>query len=48
MALLKTRLMNDGLDPDEDQLASFKEHVERDVTLLHNRVKEFPDLATLT
>jgi len=48
MALLKTRLLNDGLDPDIDQLSRFKEHVERGVTLLHNRVKEFPDLATLT
>ncbi|MHA1410774.1 MAG: DNA sulfur modification protein DndE [Candidatus Odinarchaeia archaeon] len=48
MALLKIRLMNDGLDPDMDQLARFKEHVERGVILLYNRVKEFPDLATLT
>ena len=48
IALLKIRLMNDGLDPDIDQLIRFKEHVERGVTLLHNRVKEFPDLTTLT
>jgi len=40
--------MNDGLDPDLDQLTRLKEHVERGVTLLHNRVKELPDIATLT
>lgn len=40
--------MNDGLNPDEDQLTRFKEHIERGVALLHNRVKEFPDPATLT
>jgi len=45
---IKIRLMNDGLTPDTDQLARFKEHAERGVTLLHNRVKEFPDLVTLT
>ena len=48
ITLLKTRLMNDGLDPDEDQLSRFKEHIERGVTLFHNWVKEFPDLVTLT
>jgi len=40
--------MNDGSDPDIDQLTRFKEHIERGVTLLHNEKKEFPDLATLT
>jgi hypothetical protein len=40
--------MNNRVDPDIAQLARFKEHVERGVILLYNRVKEFPDLATLT
>ena len=47
LALLKVRLMEDGLDSEEDLLPFFKEHVERGVVLLYNRVKEFADLALL-
>ncbi len=47
MALLKTRLINDGLDPNEDLLINFKAHIERGVILFYNRVTEFSDLATL-
>jgi DNA sulfur modification protein DndE len=47
IALLKMRLMNDGLNSDEDLLPNFKEHIERGVILLFNRVKQFKDLSTL-
>jgi len=47
MALLKVRSINDGLNLDKDQSTHFKEHIERGVILLYNRVKEFSDLATL-
>ncbi len=47
LALLKTRLIRDGLDPNKDLLFNFKEHIERGVILLFNRVKQFKDLATL-
>ncbi len=47
MALLKTRLINDGLNPNEELLTHFKEHIERGVILFYNRVKQFSDLATL-
>ena len=47
MALLKMRLINDDQDPDQDLLNPFKEHIERGVILLYNRVKMFQDLADL-
>jgi DNA sulfur modification protein DndE len=47
IALLKIRLMNDGLPADEDILTHFKEHIERGVVLLYNRVKDFSDLSSL-
>ena len=47
IALLKIRLMNDGLNPDEGLLSHFKEHIERGVILLFNRVKGFSDLSSL-
>ncbi len=47
MALLKTRLINDGLNPNEELLTQFKEHIERGVIIFYNRVKQFSDLATL-
>ena len=47
MALLRTRLLNSGLDPDENLLTHFKAHIERGVVLLHNRVKGFKDLVAL-
>ena len=47
IALLKMRLINDGLDPEDDLQSQFKEHLERGVIILFNRVKEFSDLPTL-
>ena len=47
IALIKTRLINDGLDQNKDLLINFKEHIERGVILFYNRVKEFSDIATL-
>ena len=47
IALLKMRLMNDGLNPDKGLLIHFKEHIERGVILLFNRVKEFKELSSL-
>jgi len=48
MALLKIRMMNDGIDSEKDHLTYFKEHIERGVILLYNRVKDFADLSTLS
>ena len=47
MALLKMRLISDDQDPDQDLLNPFKEHIERGVVLLSNRVKAFKDLSEL-
>jgi len=47
MALLRIRLMNDGMSAEEDLLFYLKEHVERGVILLFNRVKKFDDLSNL-
>ena len=47
IALLKMSLMNSSLDPDKDQLTYLKAHIERGVTLLHNRVRDLTDLTTL-
>ena len=47
IALLKMRLINDGLDPENDLQSQFKEHLERGVIILFNRVKDFSDLPTL-
>ena len=47
IALLKTRLINDGLNPCENVLPHFKEHIERGVVLFYNRVKAFNDLSKL-
>lgn len=47
IALLKIRLMNDGLNHDEDLLSHFKEHIERGVVMLFNKVKKFKDLSSL-
>lgn len=47
IALLKLRMINDGLNPEKDLLLNFKEHIERGVIMLFNRVKNFSDLALL-
>ena len=47
IALLKIRLMNVGLNTEDDLLSHFKEHIERGVILLFSRVKSFNDLSAL-
>lgn len=47
IALLKLRMLNDGLNASEDLLKQFKEHIERGVIILFNRVKNFEDLSNL-
>ena len=47
ITLLKMRLINDILDPDENLQIQFKEHLERGVFILFNRVKDFSDLIYL-
>ena len=47
IALLKIRLINDGLNTDEDLLSHFKEHIERGIVMLFNKVKEFKAIPSL-
>ena len=47
IALLKTRLISDGISPSENLLTHFKKHIERGVVLFYNRVKNFNDLSKL-
>ena len=47
IALLKLRMLNDGLNPSKELLKQFKEHIERGVIILFNRVKNFNDLSSL-
>lgn len=47
MALLKERLIDDGLDPDKDLLIQFKGHLNRGVTLLLSRIKSVSDIQDL-
>jgi DNA sulfur modification protein DndE len=47
IALLKMRLINDEIDYSENLLPILKEHLERGVVILFNRVRRFQDLATL-
>ena len=47
MALLKIRLINDNIDPEDDLYPHFKDHLERGVIILYNRVKKFDDIANL-
>ena len=47
IALLKLRMINDDYNAEYELLKSFKEHIERGVIILYNRVKEFSDLANL-
>ncbi len=46
-ALLKERLLQDGLDVEADFLPQFKGHLDRGVSLLFNRVKNLADLQGL-
>jgi len=47
IALLKLRMINHDLNPNTGLLNQFKEHIERGVIILFNRVKNFNDLSTL-
>lgn len=46
-SLLRERLVQDGLDPNENLEAQFKAHLSRGVLLLSQRVKNLRDLAFL-
>ena len=46
-ALLKERLVRDGLDPEGDLLPQFKAHLDRGIPLVYNRVKSLVDLDDL-
>ncbi len=47
IALLKERLIEDGLDPGRELLIQFKAHLNRGVTMLMGRVKSIMDLQDL-
>ena len=47
MAVLKERLIDDGLDPEEDLLPQFKAHLNRGVFAIYNRIKSLGDLESL-
>lgn len=46
-ALLRERLVQDGLDPEADLEAQFKAHLSRGVLMLYQRLKNLEDLADL-
>lgn len=46
-SLLRECLEKDGLDPESDLEPQFKAHLNRDVTLLNQRIKNVADLTTL-
>jgi DNA sulfur modification protein DndE len=46
-ALLRERLVRDGLDPETDLEPQFKAHLSRGVLLLYQRLKSIADLADL-
>lgn len=46
-ALLRERLVQDGLDPEKDLEAQFKAHLSRGVLMLYQRLKGLDDLADL-
>ena len=46
-ALLRERLVQDGLDPEIELEAQFKAHLSRGVLLLYQRLKNLEDLANL-
>jgi DNA sulfur modification protein DndE len=47
MAILKERLIDDGLDPEKDLLPQFKAHINRGVLAIYSRVKSIGDLENL-
>ena len=46
-ALLRERLVNDGLDPETELEGQFKAHLSRGVLLMYQRVRSLEDLGTL-
>lgn len=46
-SLLRQRLVQDGLDPEEDLEAQFKAHLSRGVGLLYQRLKSVGDLTEM-
>lgn len=46
-ALLRERLIEDGLEPETELEAQFKAHLNRGVNILYHRVKSLEDLADL-
>lgn len=46
-ALLRQRLLEDGLDPEKDLEKQFKAHLSRGVLMLYQRLKNIEDLADL-
>ena len=47
IAMLKERLLDDGLDPEKDLLPMFKAHINRGVSSIYNRIKSIGDLEGL-
>jgi len=47
IALMKERLLQDGLDPIEDLLSQFKAHLNRGAITLFDKVKYFGDIIEL-
>lgn len=47
VALLKERMIKEGLDPEKDLLGQFKGHLNRGVGILFSRVKHIGDLYSL-
>ena len=47
MALLKQKLTQDRTDHNQDYSHHFKQHIERGIILLYNRVKDLSDFVTL-
>lgn len=47
IAILKERLIKDGLDLDKDLIPQLKAHINRGVMLFHTRVKDLTDIADL-
>lgn len=47
IALLRERLIQDGLDPEKDLMPQFKAHLNRGVAMLFSRVKDLNDIYDL-
>jgi len=47
MALLRERLLHDGLDPEKDLLTQFRAHLNRGAIALFDKVKDLGDLCEL-